>query len=232
MKSLAVNREVSNPDPVRSFAASGGKFDHKGFNVPRELYALIHEYERPMNLPHTTAKIISILSAHRGESDMPKVPNHDPHEPLNLSLNAVQQSMTNHLIFSVGKDTITATDRDWFFTLAHVVRERLTERWMATMRRYYNNDAKRVYYLSMEFLIGRSLINGVLNIGFAEEVRQACVDAGIDLEKVKEMEFDAALGNGGVGRVAACFLRSLGTPGLAGYCMGIRYEYGMFNQRI
>jgi len=163
---------------------------------------------------------------------MPKKPKPDPHEPLNLSLNAVQQSMTNHLIFSIGKDPITATDRDWFFTLARVVRERLIERWMATMRRYYNNDVKRVYYLSMEFLIGRSLMNGMLNIGFVDEVRQACADAGIDMDQIKEMEFDAALGNGGLGRLAACFLDSMATIGLPGYGMGIRYEYGMFNQKI
>ncbi len=163
---------------------------------------------------------------------MPKRNKPDPHEPLKISLNEVQQSMINHLIFSVGKDPITATDRDWFFTLARVVRERLIERWMATMRRYYNNDVKRVYYLSMEFLIGRSLINGMLNIGFANEVRQGCVDAGIEMDKVKEMEFDAALGNGGLGRLAACFLDSMATLGLAGYGMGIRYEYGMFNQKI
>ncbi len=156
----------------------------------------------------------------------------DPHEPLNLSLNAVQQSLTNHLIFSIGKDPITATDRDWFFTLAHVVRERLIERWMSTMRSYYINDAKRVYYLSMEFLIGRSLINGVLNVGFMDEVKQACKEAGVDLERVTEMEFDAALGNGGLGRLAACFLDSMATIGLPGYGMGIRYEYGMFNQKI
>ncbi|MGC2166938.1 MAG: glycogen/starch/alpha-glucan phosphorylase [Gallionella sp.] len=156
----------------------------------------------------------------------------DPHEPLNLSLNAVQQSMTNHLIFSIGKDPITATDRDWFFTLAQVVRERLIERWMSTMRSYYINDSKRVYYLSMEFLIGRSLINGVLNIGFMDEVRQACKEAGVDLDRVTDMEFDAALGNGGLGRLAACFLDSMATIGLPGYGMGIRYEYGMFNQKI
>ncbi|MFZ2540303.1 MAG: glycogen phosphorylase, partial [Gallionella sp.] len=130
---------------------------------------------------------------------MPKSPKPDSQEPLQLSLHAVQQSMTDHLIFSVGKDPITATDRDWFFTLAEIVRERLIERWMATMRRYYVHDVKRVYYLSMEFLIGRSLINGVLSIGFAEEVREACVSAGVILDKVKEMEFDAALGNGGLG---------------------------------
>jgi starch phosphorylase len=156
----------------------------------------------------------------------------DPHEPLNLSLNAVQQSMTNHLIFSIGKDPITATDRDWFFTLAHVVRERLIERWMSTMRSYYINDSKRVYYLSMEFLIGRSLINGVLNIGFMDEVRQACKEAGVELDRVTDMEFDAALGNGGLGRLAACFLDSMATIGVPGYGMGIRYEYGMFNQKI
>ena len=101
---------------------------------------------------------------------MSKGPKPDPHAPLNLSLNSVKQSLTNHLIFSIGKDPITATERDWFFTLANVVRDRLIERWMETMRRYYNHDAKRVYYLSMEFLIGRSLMNSVLNIGFIEEV--------------------------------------------------------------
>ena len=163
---------------------------------------------------------------------MPNTKKIAPLEPINFSLNPVQQSMTNHLIFSVGKDPITATDRDWFFTLANVVRERLIERWMATMRRYYVQDTKRVYYLSMEFLIGRSLINGILNIGFIDEVRQACINAGIEMDKVKEMEFDAALGNGGLGRLAACFLDSMATTGIPGYGMGIRYEYGMFNQKI
>ena len=160
------------------------------------------------------------------------MPKDRQHKPLNLNLSSVKQSMTNHLIFSVGKDTITATHRDWFFALAKVVRERLIERWMGTMRRYYRNDAKRVYYLSMEFLIGRSLMNSVLNIGFLDEVRQACIEEGIDLGRITELEFDAALGNGGLGRLAACFLDSMATIGLPGYGMGIRYEYGMFNQRI
>ncbi|MDP2694560.1 MAG: glycogen/starch/alpha-glucan phosphorylase [Gallionella sp.] len=160
------------------------------------------------------------------------MPNDHQHKPLNLNLSSVKQSMNNHLIFSVGKDTITATHRDWFFALAEVVRERLIERWMETMRRYYHNDAKRVYYFSMEFLIGRSLMNSVLNVGFLDEVRQACIEAGIDLDKVTELEFDAALGNGGLGRLAACFLDSMATIGLPGYGMGIRYEYGMFNQKI
>src|SRR5574340_274277 len=163
---------------------------------------------------------------------MPKAPKISHHEPLNLNLDSVRQSLARHLIFSIGKDPITATDRDWFFTLAHVVREHLVERWMETMRRYYLDDSKRVYYLSMEFLIGRSLVNSVLNIGFAGEVRQACIDAGIDLNRITELEFDAALGNGGLGRLAACFLDSMATIGLPGFGMGIRYEYGMFNQKI
>ena len=163
---------------------------------------------------------------------MSKVLNIPHSEPLQLSLPAVQQSLINHLIFSIGKDPITATDRDWLSTLSQVVRERLIERWMETMRRYYYNDAKRVYYLSMEFLIGRSLMNNVLNIGFVEEVREACVKAGVNLDQIKNLEFDAALGNGGLGRLAACFLDSMATIGLPGYGMGIRYEYGMFNQQI
>lgn len=175
------------------------------------------------------------MLAHRshGECAVPKKSQlHDEHAPLNLSLNSVKQSLTDHLIFSIGKDPITATERDWFFTLANVVRDRLIEGWMETMRRYYNHDAKRVYYLSMEFLIGRSLMNSVLNIGFIDEVRRACIDAGVQLDKVQELEFDAALGNGGLGRLAACFLDSMATIGLPGYGMGIRYEYGMFNQKI
>ncbi len=163
---------------------------------------------------------------------MSKMPNILHPEPLQLDLPAVQRSLINHLIFSIGKDPITATDRDWLLTLSHVVRQRLTERWMETMRRYYDNDAKRIYYFSMEFLIGRSLMNSVLNIGFVEEVREACAKAGVDLDKIKNLEFDAALGNGGLGRLAACFLDSMATLGLPGYGMGIRYEYGMFNQQI
>src|SRR3990167_4902246 len=157
------------------------------------------------------------------------MPASQQQKPLNLSLDSVKQSLANHLIFSIGKDPITATDRDWFFTLAGVIRDRLIERWMETMRRYYRNDAKRVYYLSMEFLIGRSLMNSVLNVGFLDEVRQACVDAGVSLDRVTELEFDAALGNGGLGRLAACFLDSMATIGLPGYGIGIPYEYCIFN---
>ncbi|MFA7241443.1 MAG: glycogen/starch/alpha-glucan phosphorylase, partial [Sulfuricellaceae bacterium] len=149
-----------------------------------------------------------------------------------LDAASVEHSLINHLTYSVGKDPLTATDRDWFFAIAHAVRERLTGRWMETMRSYYNNDVKRVYYLSMEFLIGRTMLNSLLNFGFEAECRRAVQELGEDLEKIRQLEPDAALGNGGLGRLAACFLDSMATLGLPGYGYGIRYEYGMFNQRI
>ncbi len=145
---------------------------------------------------------------------------------------SLRHSISNRLIYSMGKDPITATHRDWFHTAAYTVRERLIERWMETMRSYYRSDAKRVYYLSMEFLTGRLLSNSLLNMGFYEECREALSELELDIERIRELEQDAALGNGGLGRLAACFLDSMATLRLPGYGYGIRYEYGMFNQRI
>jgi starch phosphorylase len=145
---------------------------------------------------------------------------------------SLKRSLSNRLIYSLGKDPITATHRDWFHTTAYAVRERLIERWMETMRSYYRSDTKRVYYLSLEFLTGRLLSNSLLNMGFYEECCQALSELKLDLERIRELETDAALGNGGLGRLAACFLDSMATLGLPGYGYGIRYEYGMFNQRI
>jgi starch phosphorylase len=145
---------------------------------------------------------------------------------------SLRHSLSNRLIYSLGKDPITATHRDWFHTTAYAVRERLIERWMETMRSYYKTDAKRVYYLSMEFLTGRLLANSLLNMRFYDECREALVDLDLDIDRIRELEQDAALGNGGLGRLAACFLDSMATLHLPGYGYGIRYEYGMFNQRI
>ena len=154
------------------------------------------------------------------------------HKKFGFDADSIKQSLSNCLIYSVGKDTITATDRDRFFAAAYVVRDRLIDRWMETMRSYYINDAKRVYYFSLEFLMGRTLMNSVHNLGFDEQFRQAFNELGISLEDVREIEPDAALGNGGLGRLAACFLDSMATLNLPGYGYGIRYEYGMFAQRI
>jgi len=145
---------------------------------------------------------------------------------------SIKHSLANRMIYTVGKDNFTSTDRDWFHAMAYVVRDRLTERWMETSRSYYRTDTKRVYYLSMEFLIGRTLLNGMLNLGVYEEARAVMEELGMELEQIADLEFDAALGNGGLGRLAACFLDSLATLRLPGYGYGIRYEYGMFRQAI
>ena len=145
---------------------------------------------------------------------------------------SIKHSLANRMIYSVGKDSFTATDRDWFHALAYMVRDRLTERWMETMRSYYRTDTKRVYYLSMEFLIGRTLLNGMLNLGIYDEAKAVMDELNMDMEQIANLEFDAALGNGGLGRLAACFLDSLATLRLPGYGYGIRYEYGMFRQAI
>ncbi len=132
----------------------------------------------------------------------------------------------------MGKDPITATPRDWFNTTAYTVRQRLIEQWMETMRSYYRTDAKRVYYFSLEFLTGRLLANGLINLGCEDACREALRNLNLDLSQIEEIEQDAALGNGGLGRLAACFLDAMATLSLPGYGYGIRYEYGMFQQRI
>ncbi len=149
-----------------------------------------------------------------------------------LDAASLRSSMVDHLIYTVGKDQYTATERDLFHALVFSVRDRLIDRWMDTMRRYYDVDAKRVYYLSMEFLVGRGLLNNLLNLGLLEECRQAVAGLGLDLERLCDQEAEAALGNGGLGRLAACILDSMATLGIPGYGYGIRYEYGMFYQKI
>ncbi len=143
-----------------------------------------------------------------------------------------RRSLSNRLIYSLGKDPMMATQRDWFNATAYATRDRLIERWMDTMRSYYRSDAKRVYYLSMEFLTGRLLSNSLLNMGYYEHCKDALAQMELDFEEICQIEADAALGNGGLGRLAACFLDSMATLSLPGYGYGIRYEYGMFNQQI
>jgi len=145
---------------------------------------------------------------------------------------AIQRSVSNHLVYTVGKDPFTATEHDWMMAFSHVVRDRLIERWMETQRSYYRHDSKRVYYLSMEFLIGRTLMNSLLNMDIHDACSEALHKLGIELEALRNLEHDAALGNGGLGRLAACFLDSMATLNIPGTGYGIRYEYGMFRQKI
>ena len=144
----------------------------------------------------------------------------------------IAQALQNHLGFSLGKTVVNATERDWYGTTAHTVRDHVIERWINTRTEYREKDPKRVYYLSLEFLIGRMLSNAALNLGIAPKVRDGLHALGHELENVAEMETDAALGNGGLGRLAACFLDSMATMDIPGTGYGIRYEYGMFRQAI
>ncbi|SMC19831.1 starch phosphorylase [Andreprevotia lacus DSM 23236] len=154
------------------------------------------------------------------------------HNSPSNDVEALKRSIANKLMFAIGKDPITANPRDWLFATMLAARDRLIERWMATTRAQYSQDVKRVYYLSMEFLMGRALTNGLLALGIYDEVRTALDQLGIDYDEIDDIEPDAALGNGGLGRLAACFLDSMATLGLPGYGYGIRYDYGMFKQRI
>jgi starch phosphorylase len=147
-------------------------------------------------------------------------------------LTPVKQALQNHLIFSCFKTSAVATPRDWYDVAAYTVRDHVVERWVKTADAYYAHDPKRLYYLSLEFLIGRMLTNAALNLGMKDELSEGLHSLGRDLENVVEMESDAALGNGGLGRLAACFLDSMATMDIPATGYGIRYEYGMFKQSI
>ncbi|HYG13424.1 MAG TPA: glycogen/starch/alpha-glucan phosphorylase, partial [Methylophilaceae bacterium] len=144
----------------------------------------------------------------------------------------ISQALQNHLIFSCGKGSATSTERDWYAATATTVRDHVIDRWVKTRDEYRAQDPKRVYYLSLEFLIGRMLSNAALNLGIESQMRGGLHALGRELENVAEMEKDAALGNGGLGRLAACFLDSMATLDIPAIGYGIRYEYGMFRQSI
>src|SRR5689334_2899982 len=145
---------------------------------------------------------------------------------------ALLHSFTNHLLYSLAKDQYSATTLDRYMSLALTARDRLIERWISTQQRYYRKDARRVYYLSAEFLMGRALGNNLINLGLYDVARDAMKMLNIDMGDILEQEVDAGLGNGGLGRLAACFLDSLATLDIPAYGYGIRYEFGMFEQEI
>lgn len=141
-------------------------------------------------------------------------------------------SLLNNLEYRLAKDHFSATEYDRFLATAYAVHERLVERWMVTQQFYHNTRPKCVYYLSMEYLIGRSLGNSLLNLGLEDSCRNALEELNQDMETIREQEVDAGLGNGGLGRLAACFLDSMATLGIPAYGYGIRFDYGLFHQKI
>ena len=144
----------------------------------------------------------------------------------------LQKTISHHLMSFLGRDPNRAGNRDLCKAISYVMRDNLIERWIETQKSYYDHHKKRVYYLSLEFLVGRSLGNSMINLGFEGPLTEAVEQLGYDLEEVREQEEDAALGNGGLGRLAACFLDSMATLGVPGYGYGIRYEYGLFYQHL
>lgn len=144
----------------------------------------------------------------------------------------IKKSFNRHLHYTLVKDRNVATPRDYYFALAHTVKDHLVSRWIRTQQYYYDTDPKRVYYLSLEFYMGRSLTNTMINVGIQTPCDEALYQMGLDIEELESFEEDAGLGNGGLGRLAACFLDSMATLGMAAYGYGIRYEYGIFAQKI
>jgi len=136
------------------------------------------------------------------------------------------------LAYTVGKDPLVARNHDWLAATIHAVRDRVIDHWMNSTRDAYAKSAKRVYYLSLEFLIGRLLRDAMSNLGLVEPVTQALKSLNVDLDLVEALEPDAALGNGGLGRLAACFMESMASVGIPAYGYGIRYQHGLFKQKI
>ncbi|MDP5085652.1 MAG: glycogen/starch/alpha-glucan phosphorylase [Yoonia sp.] len=149
-----------------------------------------------------------------------------------LSAEALRQRILHHLTYTMGKDKSHASTYDWRMAVSYSVRDVIIEPWFAATRKTYAAQGKRVYYLSMEFLIGRLLEDAMVNLGLREIVQDVLADEGIALSDVIEDEPDAALGNGGLGRLAACFLESMSTLACPAYGYGIRYEHGLFRQEF
>lgn len=152
--------------------------------------------------------------------------------PSELDVAQIEKHIVRGLIYLLGKDPVETERRDWFQAAAYVVRDALIAQWMESMRSYYLNDAKRVYYLSMEFLMGRTLGNAISNLRATDRFREALENVGLRLEEIESVEAEAGLGNGGLGRLAACFMDSLASLNMPGFGYGIRYEYGLFSQKI
>jgi len=153
-------------------------------------------------------------------------------EPRALTSEALASEILERLTYSVGKDSIVARPHDWLYAAILAVRDRIIDQWMESSRETWQTSHKRVYYLSLEFLIGRLMRDAMSNIGLMEPMRDALKSLGVDLGDLLSLEPDAALGNGGLGRLAACFLESMSTLKIPAYGYGIRYVHGLFRQEM
>lgn len=148
------------------------------------------------------------------------------------TVDSIKESIIHHLMSFQGRDPERSGAQDVYKALAYTMRDLMVEKWISTQKTFYAKEKKRVYYLSLEFLIGRSLGNSVTNLGLMKNVKQAVEELGFEIDEIREQEEDAALGNGGLGRLAACFMDSIATLKIPAYGYGIRYEYGLFFQEL
>ncbi|NBD16237.1 MAG: glycogen phosphorylase, partial [Cyanobacteria bacterium] len=149
-----------------------------------------------------------------------------------LSIPTLRRALADNLFYIQGKFPRIATPNDYYMALAYTVRDRLLQRWLSTIRTYLDQNVKVVSYLSAEFLLGPHLGNNLINLGIYEQVQQAVTESGLDLPTLLAQEEEPGLGNGGLGRLAACYLESLATLELPAVGYGIRYEFGIFDQEI
>jgi starch phosphorylase len=159
-------------------------------------------------------------------------PDSSTHQQTAPGVEALTQSFLDNLLFVQGRSTERATVNDLYMALAHTVRDRLVERWISTTKNYQAQDVRVVCYLSAEFLTGPHLANNLINLGIYDEAEQAMRQLGLDLNVLIEQEEEPGLGNGGLGRLASCFMDSLATLDIPAIGYGIRYEYGIFDQQI
>ncbi len=145
---------------------------------------------------------------------------------------SLSNQFSEHLEFILVKDKFTVTGDDAYYALSLAIRDRLVRRWLRTQQKYKEEDVKRVYYLSLEFLMGKLLGNALINLNYYDECYNILRENGYSLEDIRDIEREMGLGNGGLGRLAACFLDSMATLELPAFGYGIRYEYGIFEQDI
>jgi starch phosphorylase len=147
-------------------------------------------------------------------------------------VDTLRDAILHRLTYTVGKTPRAASEYDWYQAVVYATRDRIVEQWMESSNAAYVHGDKRVYYFSLEFLIGRLLYDALTNLGITEAMRAATKGLGVDLDRLRTLEPDAALGNGGLGRLAACFMESMATLSIAGHGYGIRYDHGLFSQAI
>lgn len=166
------------------------------------------------------------------EKKKPCMENENVTKEKNTVTDKIKNDFLHHRRYSLAKDIYSATAYDDYQSLALTIRDRIIEKWILTQQKYHDQNCKRVYYFSLEFLPGRLLENNIINLGLEEEVTCAVKSLGLNLEDILEKEPDPGLGNGGLGRLAACLLDSMATLGIPATGYGIRYDYGIFRQKI